>query len=84
MRVCVEVCNVNCMTVYRISLYAMNECACIMYLTASLNLIVICAGRTAKTNVRKAMALWMAHTCIRFVPKTREDTDYVQFSELPG
>lgn len=38
----------------------------------------------AKEAVRSAMDVWMAHTCIEFVPVESDEVDYIEFIEMYG
>ena len=48
------------------------------------NIFDILTEEDVKEKVRSAMKLWMAHTCIKFVPVESEDIDYIEFVEMHG
>ena len=44
----------------------------------------LCTAQDIREAVWSAMEVWMAHTCIKFVPAKPEDEDYLEFVEMHG
>ncbi len=45
---------------------------------------LIFAGVTGREAALEGMEHWMKYTCLQFVPKESDDSDYIQFVERDG